>query len=41
MQPASAWVTRKDFQFTFDRVPERTEMHKDIKEALVVEFYAK
>lgn len=38
---ASAWLTRKDFTVTFDRLPERTEMHSEIKDALIVEFYSK
>ncbi|QGZ97690.1 30S ribosomal protein S4 [Mycoplasma sp. NEAQ87857] len=38
---ASAWMTRKDFKVTFDRLPERNEMHSEIKDALVVEYYSK
>ncbi|WP_036464351.1 30S ribosomal protein S4 [Mycoplasmopsis sturni] len=38
---AASWLTRKDFSVKFDRLPERTEMHTEIKDALVVEFYAK
>ncbi|WP_036452810.1 30S ribosomal protein S4 [Mycoplasma buteonis] len=38
---ASAWMTRKDFKVTLDRLPERNEMHTEIKDALVVEFYSK
>ncbi|VEU75991.1 30S ribosomal protein S4 [Mycoplasmopsis columboralis] len=38
---ASAWLTRKDFTVKFDRLPERTEMHSEIKDALIVEFYSK
>ncbi|UUD37155.1 30S ribosomal protein S4 [Mycoplasmopsis californica] len=35
------WLTVKNFQVTFDRLPERSEMHKDINEALIVEYYNK
>ncbi|QIW62630.1 30S ribosomal protein S4 [Mycoplasmopsis gallinacea] len=38
---ASAWLTRKDFKVTLDRLPERNELHPEIKDALVVEFYSK
>ncbi|ADE19382.1 30S ribosomal protein S4 [Mycoplasma crocodyli] len=38
---ASPWLTRKDFNFKFDRLPERNEMHSEIKDALIVEYYAK
>lgn len=38
---ASAWLSRKQFEVTFDRLPERTEVHKEIKDALIVEYYAK
>ncbi|QKT05141.1 30S ribosomal protein S4 [Mycoplasma sp. OR1901] len=38
---ASAWMTRKDFTAKLDRLPERTEIHSEIKDALVVEFYSK
>ncbi|WP_426460930.1 30S ribosomal protein S4 [Mycoplasma hafezii] len=38
---AAAWMTRKDFKVTLDRLPERNEMHQEIKDALVVEFYSK
>ncbi|UUM19519.1 MULTISPECIES: 30S ribosomal protein S4 [unclassified Mycoplasma] len=38
---ASAWLSRKEFSVTFDRLPERTEMHSEIKDALIVEFYSK
>ncbi|RIV16209.1 30S ribosomal protein S4 [Mycoplasmopsis gallopavonis] len=37
----AAWLTRKDFKVTFDRLPERNEMHTEIKDALIVEFYSK
>ncbi|WP_406613627.1 30S ribosomal protein S4 [Mycoplasma corogypsi] len=37
----SAWLTRKDFTVTLDRLPERTEVHTEIKDALIVEFYSK
>lgn len=38
---AAAWLTRKDFAFKLDRLPERTEIHQEIKDALIVEFYSK
>ncbi|UUD36606.1 30S ribosomal protein S4 [Mycoplasmopsis citelli] len=37
----AAWLTRKEFSVTLDRLPERTEMHSEIKDALIVEFYSK
>ncbi|QCZ36540.1 30S ribosomal protein S4 [Mycoplasma nasistruthionis] len=37
----AAWLTRKDFSFKLDRLPERNEIHSEIKDALVVEFYSK
>ncbi|MBN4083685.1 30S ribosomal protein S4 [Mycoplasma sp. CSL10137] len=41
VKQASAWMTRKDFTAKLDRLPERTEIHSEIKDALVVEFYSK
>ncbi|MDJ1645621.1 30S ribosomal protein S4 [Mycoplasma phocimorsus] len=38
---ASDWLTVKEFKITFDRLPERKELHKDINEALIVEYYNK
>ncbi|MEA4276465.1 30S ribosomal protein S4 [Mycoplasma sp. 21DD0573] len=38
---ASAWMTRKDFSVKLDRLPERNEIHSEIKDALIVEFYSK
>ncbi|MFV9451699.1 30S ribosomal protein S4 [Mycoplasma sp. 4463] len=38
---ASAWMTRKDFSVKLDRLPERNEIHPEIKDALIVEFYSK
>ncbi|WP_025755545.1 30S ribosomal protein S4 [Mycoplasmopsis cricetuli] len=40
---ASAWLTRDKGKLSvkLDRLPERTEMHSEIKDALVVEFYSK
>ncbi|WXA52492.1 30S ribosomal protein S4 [Mycoplasmopsis cynos] len=38
---AAAWLTRKDFNVKLDRLPERNEIHPEIKDALVVEFYSK
>ncbi|WP_322935811.1 30S ribosomal protein S4 [Mycoplasmopsis felis] len=38
---AAVWLTRKDFNVKLDRLPERNEIHPEIKDALVVEFYSK
>ncbi|WP_324672290.1 30S ribosomal protein S4 [Mycoplasma sp. 888] len=38
---ASAWMTRKDFSVKLDRLPERNEIHSEIKDPLIVEFYSK
>ncbi len=38
---AADWLTVKEFKITFDRLPERKELHKDINEALIVEYYNK
>ncbi|UWV85254.1 30S ribosomal protein S4 [Mycoplasmopsis felis] len=38
---AAARLTRKDFNVKLDRLPERNEIHPEIKDALVVEFYSK
>ena len=38
---AAEWVTVKGFKGTFDRLPQRTELNKEINEALIVEFYSK
>ncbi|WP_027334036.1 30S ribosomal protein S4 [Mycoplasma elephantis] len=35
------WLTVKNFEITYDRLPERNEMHKDINEALIVEYFNK
>lgn len=37
----SAWVSVKDFVISYDRLPERNEIHPEIKENLVVEYYSK
>ncbi|WP_322936050.1 30S ribosomal protein S4 [Mycoplasmopsis cynos] len=37
----AAWLTRKDFNFKLDRLPERSEVHQEIKDALIVESYSK
>ncbi|WBP84265.1 30S ribosomal protein S4 [Mycoplasmopsis edwardii] len=37
----AAWLTRKDFNVKLDRLPERSEIHQEIKDALIVEFYSK
>ncbi len=39
-KPAN-WLTVKDFVISFDRLPERNEIHPEIKENLVVEYYSK
>ena len=36
----SEWVTVKDFKGSFDRLPERSELNKEINEALIVEYYS-
>ncbi|WP_027120323.1 30S ribosomal protein S4 [Mycoplasmopsis lipofaciens] len=38
---AAAWLTLKDFELTFDRMPERNEIHPNVKENFIVEFYSK
>lgn len=37
------WLTldKSQFSFTFDRLPERNELHPEIKENYVIEFYSK
>ena len=35
------WITRDQFKVTFDRLPERRELNKEINEALIVEYYSK
>ncbi|QBF34914.1 30S ribosomal protein S4 [Mycoplasmopsis phocirhinis] len=37
----SSWLTLKEFEANFDRLPERSEVLPEIKENLVVEFYSK
>ncbi|MCS4536916.1 MULTISPECIES: 30S ribosomal protein S4 [unclassified Mycoplasma] len=37
----AGWMTLKEFEVSFDRLPERTEVLPEIKENLVVEFYSK
>ncbi|VEU78116.1 30S ribosomal protein S4 [Mycoplasmopsis columbinasalis] len=39
----SPWLTldREKFTFKFDRLPERNELHAEIKENYVIEFYSK
>ncbi|WP_029512964.1 30S ribosomal protein S4 [Mycoplasmopsis iners] len=39
----AAWMTVDKEKFTakFDRLPERNELHKDIKENYIIEFYSK
>ena len=39
-KPSAEWTTVKGFKGTFDRLPERRELNKDINEALIVEFYS-
>ncbi len=40
-KPAAAWMTRDKFAGALDRLPERTELNKEVNEALVVEYYNK
>lgn len=42
-RPSAAWLTRDEtnLEGTYDRFPERGEIHKDIKEGLIVEHYSK
>ncbi len=42
-KPSAVWLSRDDTKFegTYDRFPERNEIHKDIKIGLIVEHYSK
>ena len=40
-KPSAEWTTVKGFKGTYDRMPERKELNKDINEALIVEYYSK
>ena len=40
-KPAAEWLTREGFKVTFNRLPERRELNKEINEALIVEYYSK
>lgn len=40
-KPAAQWITLKGFKATFDRLPERRELNKEVNEALIVEYYSK
>lgn len=40
-KPAAGWLTLDGFKGTFNRLPERSELNKEINEALVVEYYNK
>ncbi len=40
-KPVAAWMTRTGFKGQIDRDPQRTELNKDIKESLIVEYYNK
>lgn len=40
-KPCAPWLSRKDFEGKYERFPERSEIHKDIKEGLIVEYYSK
>lgn len=40
-KPIAAWLSREKFEGTYNRLPERGEIHKDIKEELIVEHYSK
>ncbi|EGV00342.1 30S ribosomal protein S4 [Mycoplasmopsis columbina] len=39
----AAWLTlnKEKFSFKFDRLPERNELHAEIKENYIIEFYSK
>lgn len=41
VKQAAAWMTRKDFKVTFDRLPERKELNSNINDSLIVEYYNK
>ena len=40
-RPSAEWITLKGFKATFDRLPERRELNKEINESLIVEYYNK
>ena len=40
-KPAASWVKVEGFKGTFTRLPERSELNKEINESLVVEYYNK
>lgn len=40
-KPSAEWISRNKFTATFNRFPERTELNKEINEALVVEHFSK
>ncbi len=40
-RPNAPWTKRTGFVGTLERLPERSELNKDINEALVVEYYSK
>lgn len=41
VKQTAAWITRKDFKITFDRLPERKELNPNINDSLIVEYYNK
>ncbi|RMX35834.1 30S ribosomal protein S4 [Mycoplasmopsis fermentans] len=38
---AAKWLTIKGFEVSYDRLPDRSELHPEIKENFIVEFYSK
>ena len=40
-RPTASWMTREGFKTKLDRWPERSELNKEINEALIVEYYSK
>ncbi|MBZ4195436.1 30S ribosomal protein S4 [Mycoplasma tauri] len=40
-KPAAAWMTVKNFEAKFDRLPDRTELNQNVKENFVIEHYSK
>ncbi|MBZ4212631.1 30S ribosomal protein S4 [Mycoplasma sp. U97] len=40
-KPAAAWMTVKNFEAKFDRLPDRSELNQNVKENFVIEHYSK
>ena len=40
-KPNAGWTSRDGFKGKMERLPERSELNKDINESLIVEFYNK